>query len=353
MTKARVVALIVIGAFAASSCTATRSGTFKGTPADIYSAIPSATAVKVLLGDANWWAGPPSFEVSPLNSATAPLNERFSVSQEFLRLGTAEELLVRYTVFDTASFATTAMTAYQTAYGTSPSTPKVGDQVLYYGLQSSGAAPFASRTFVRVGQIVVQLVWSRKDSIPTLQQLANNAAKFANGLKNLGKTNQSTQPLDPKLLPPPGRFITLLGSTELPVESFVVMSLFPLPDATVALFHQRGVDTFAYGDYALDNDTRMEVQTALFTFGSTADAADWSNTFSPDTPDANGIASRYVPAGGNPAAGVYHYEFAVGPYGAYMLCKSSVSGEAASRECEASMETTALAWKIALGGLTP
>jgi hypothetical protein len=33
-----------------------------------------------------------------------------------------------------------------------------------------------------------------------------------------------------------------------------------------------------------------------------------------------------------------------------MVCKPSIDGEAASRECEAPLETTAIAWKLALNG---
>ena len=53
---------------------------------------------------------------------------------------------------------------------------------------------------------------------------------------------------------------------------------------------------------------------------------------------------------GNPASGEYHYLFAAGDYGVTLICRASLSGEAASRECEGPMQNTAVAWKIALGG---
>ncbi|TMD17806.1 MAG: hypothetical protein E6I96_00120 [Chloroflexi bacterium] len=342
-------ALVALAALAAS-CTAS-SGGFNGRPADIYSVIPRMAEVRSLMGDSNWWAGVPSFEVRPLDAETTPAVERYSVSQEYLHLGTAEQLLVRYTVYDKVSSATSAMSSYQTNFGTSPTTPKVGDQVLYYGLAGSGGAPFVTRTFVRVGQIVVAIVWSRKERGTTVQMLARNAQKFASALKDVSKAHATPPPVDANLLPPPGLDITLLGASELPVEAFVVMILTALPDTVLALLHENGVNTFTYGDYALNNDTHMEVQTGLLKFPTSADAADWASTFGPGTPDSQGISSGYIPSGGTPAAGVYHYVFSAGPYGALIICKSSIDGEAASRECEDPVHNTAVAWKLGLGGL--
>ncbi|TME02976.1 MAG: hypothetical protein E6I71_11530 [Chloroflexi bacterium] len=340
-------ALAMVGA----SCATLGSGGFNGKPADIYSVVPNQADVRTLLGDNDWWVGTPTFGVLPLDSMSTPTTVRFWVSQPYVHLGTAEQMLARYTVYDKASSATSAMSEYQNAYGTSPTSPKVGDQVLYYGLQGSSAAPFATRTFVRVGQIVVLIVWTRRDAIPTVAQLGKNASKFVAGLKDLSKVHARSTPVDPNLLPPPGLDITLLGSTQLPVESFVVMILAALPDPILALMRGGGINDFAYADYALNSDTHMEVQTGLLTFPTAADAADWASTFSPGTPDSNGIGGAYLPIGGSPAAGVYHYIFSSGKYGALVVCKSSIDGEAASRECEDPMKSTALAWKLALGGL--
>lgn len=348
----RLLALVALATLVLMSCAKLGSGgATNAIPADIYSVIPSVADVRALLGDSNWWVSPPSFEVSPLNSQSAPLNERFAVSQYYLHIGTAEQLFVRYTVYDSTTSATKRMTDVGNALGASPSNPKVGDQVLYYGAQGSSAAPMATRTFVRVGQILLAISWTRKDAMPTVQQLGKIASKFSVGLKNAGKTHASAHPVDAKLLPPPNLQVTLLGSAQLPVESFVVLFLASIPDQIVALLSQLGVTNFAYGDFALNNDTHMEVQTGLLTFGSASDASGWASTFSQGTPDANGISNAYIPIAGSPAAGVYHYLFASGSYGVLLVCRSSVDGEAATRECEDPMAATALAWKLALGGL--
>ena len=334
-----------------AGCAGIGGGTFNGKPADVYSIIPSQKDVQSLMGDANWWAGVPTFGVPPLNADTAPVAQRYAVSEQYLHIGTAEELLARYAVFDKASSATSVMNDYQTALGTSPSSPKVGDQVLYYGMAGTGGAPYAARTFVRVGQIVLSIVWLRKDPGITVDQLAKIARRFSQDLKDLSKVHGKLKAADPNLLPPAGLSITLLGSASMPVEAFPVMALTAMPEQILALMHHAGINDFAYGDYALNNDTHMEVQTALLTFPTPTDAGDWVTAFAPGQPDSNGISFGYIPTGGTPGAGVYHFVFASGRYGAFMVCKSAVDGAAASRECEDPTGTVALAWKLALGGL--
>src|SRR4029077_11627428 len=115
----------------------------------------------------------------------------------------------------------------------------------------------------------------------------------------------------------------------LPVESWVVMARSALPGTVVQLMQGIGVTDFVYGDYALNLDTHMEVQTALLKFATDADASSWASTFAGATPDTSGIASAYLPVGGTPAAGEYHYFFVQGVYGVMMVCKPSLDGEAA------------------------
>src|SRR5260370_40330515 len=102
------------------------------------------------------------------------------------------------------------MTNLQNVFGLSPTTPKVGDQVLYYSLGGSGAAPYITRTFVRVSQIVVQVIWARKDGVPKVAQLGKNATKFVHGLKKVlaGKVSASPQAINPQCLPTRGFDIT-------------------------------------------------------------------------------------------------------------------------------------------------
>jgi hypothetical protein len=345
--------LVVLAALVAVSCAKLGSTGTNAQPADIYAAGPNVSDVQGLFGgDNNWWQGPPSFEVRPLDAATLPFAERFSITQQFLHLGTAEQLLVRYTVYDKISSATTRMTDLQNALGLSPTSPKVGDQVLYYGLGGTGAAPYITRTFVRVGQIVVQVIWSRKDGVPTVAQLGKNAAKFVDGLKKVlaGKVKAAPVAVNQKYLPTPGLDITYLGSAQLPIEAWLVMDGLALPEAALAVLHGEGISNFVFGDFVLNNDTHMEVRTALLPFPSATAATDWASTFAPGTPDQAGVASAYIPVGGTPASGEYHYFFTSGAYGGMLICKPSIDGEAATRECEAPMERTAIAWKLSLGG---
>lgn len=349
ISRARWIACLLGVGVALSAC-AVGGSTFNGKPADLYSVIPTQNDVRKTMADDGWWEGPPTFQVKPLDYDITPATEKFAVGVNYLHLGSAEIMLARYTVYDKSASATSVMNDYQTVYGSSPSSPRVGDQVLYYAMAGSGAAPYVARSFVRVGQIVVQIVWSRKDSVPPMNQLGRVANLFAGDLKNASKAHGSFKQPDAKFLPPPGLDITKLGAAVLPIEAFAVMLLAALPGTLVDVLKSDAVDTFAYGDYVLNNDTHMEVQTALLAFPSTSIAGDWATGAAPGAPDSNGIASGYIATGGSPAGGEYHYIFTSGVYGVEIVCKPTVEGEAASRECEDPVERTAVAWMQALGG---
>ena len=346
--RARALAAVVALGLTLSACAVGTS--FNGKPADVYSVIPTQNDLRKVMGDDGWWEGPPSFQVKPLDYDITPATRKFAVTERYLHLGSAEFMLAQYAVYDKSSSASSIMSDYQTIYGSSPSSPRVGDQVLYYAMAGSGAAPYVARSFVRVGQIVVQIVWSRKDSVPSMKQLGNVASLFAGGLKNIAKAHGSFKKPDPKLLPPPGILITPLGSAVLPIEAFAVMLNASLPGSLVDQLHANAVDTFAYGDYVLNNDVHMEVQTAVLAFPSTSLAANFASQASPAAPDSNGIGWGYIPTGGSPAGGEYHFVFTASVYAVEMICRPSVEGEAASRECEDPVERTAVGWMQALGG---
>jgi hypothetical protein len=343
---------MALAAVALVSCARLPSSSTNAQPADIYAAGPTESDVRALFGDGNWWQGAPSFEVRPLDAATVAFTERFSITQRFLHLGSAEQLLVRDTVYDTTSSATTQMTTFQNAFGASPTSPREGDQVLYYGLGGSGGAPYITRTFVRVGQVIMQIIWSRKDGIPTVSQLGTNAAKFVSGLRKVlaAKGHSSLPAVDSKLLPPAGLDITFLGAAQLPIEAWLVMDQLAIPYPLATQLHAQGVNTFAFGDYALNNDTHMEVQAAVLTFATATVATDWANNFSTSAPDQTGISTAYIPGSGVEGAGEYHVLFAAGTHGAMLVCRATVEGEAASRACEGPLTRTAVSWKLSLGG---
>jgi hypothetical protein len=164
-------------AVAAVACTRSSTSGANATPIDLLTAEPRVSDVQALLGDSSWWPGPPSFGVRPLDSASMPFQERFHVVQRFAHIGTAETLDVEFTLWSSTSTATTQMSNLQSAFGTSASGPKVGDQVLYYGSQSSTAAPFETATFVRVGQVVTTISLNRKGAFPSVSQLGKIATK--------------------------------------------------------------------------------------------------------------------------------------------------------------------------------
>jgi hypothetical protein len=335
-----------------SSCAFGSSSAGSAKPADVYSIMPTQDDVRTLMGDNNWWAGPPSFEVLPLNAERMEVSQKFSVSEEYVHLGTGEQMVARYTLFDKSSSATSMMSNLSSTYSGAATSPKVGDDVLYVAQGSTGGAPFRYTTFVRSGQVILQMIWARKDRNLTTSTLAKVAKVFADPIKDLGKDHATLSPVDANLLPPPGLDITMLGAANLPLESFTVLSGVALPDTVLALLRSNGASTFVYGDYALNDDTHMEVQTAILKFPTPTAAVDFATTFAPNPPDDSGIAAGYLKiGGGTPASGVYHFVFSQGVYGVLMICKSSIDGEAASRECEDPSERTAIAWKAGLQGI--
>jgi hypothetical protein len=344
--------MVALTATLLTACARIGSGGFNGKVADLSAAGPTATDVQAVFGDSNWWAGPPTFQVRPLDSGTMPETELFGLTRTFIHVGSAEAFIVVYTAYNTVSAATTVMTNLKNQYSAGAPPQKVGDDTLYLNGNAPGAAPYVARTYVRLASIMVEIAWLNKDGPPTLQQRVKVAKKVIDGLQPVvsGKVHGKLQPVAQQQLPPPGLDITNLGSAQLAVESLPVMLSVAMPEAVLSLLQTDGLKDFAYGDYALNNDTHMEVQTAFLTFPTTADAVEWATNFSPNPPDPSGIGSGYIATGGSPAGGEYHYLFTAGTYGGLLICKPTIGGEAASRECEMPMERTALAWKLALRG---
>jgi hypothetical protein len=347
LTKA--LALIALLGVIASACTRASSSGTSAKPLDFYGANPTLADVRSLLGDANWWPGPPSFGVRPLDSSSMPYREKFHVITRFTHIGTAETLDIEYTLWDTTSSATTQMTNIQAAFGTSASGPKVGDQVLYYGSQTSGAAPYGTATFVRIGQIITTITLNRKDAFPSVSLLGRVASKVTSRLKDVLNGKVHATPLlagDASYLPPAGPDLTLLASVKIPIEAVIVMFDFAAPEALAAALKSTGVDNIVFGDYALNNDTHMEVRAGVFVFNTTTDAATWFNALRGSyTVDANGITAFYDYSNGQ-----YFSLFTAGTKGALLVCRSTALQESASRACELPLSRVAPAWQL---NLTP
>jgi hypothetical protein len=346
MRQIGVIALVTI---TLGACTRSSSTGSNAQPMDLYGANPSLADVRSLLGDINWWPGPPSFGVRPLDSASMSFREKFHVVTRFSHIGTAETLDIEYALWDSTSSATTQMTNAQAAFGTSVTGPKVGDQVLYYGSQTSGAAPYGTVTFVRVGQVVTTITLNLKDGFPGVAKLGKIASTVTSRLKDVlsGKVHVSPLPVsDESLLPPRGPDITLLGSLTLPVEAVVVMLGFASPEVLANVLHGTGIDNIVFADYVLDNDTHMEVRAGLFNFVTSQEATTWVDELRGSyNLDQNGIATFY-----DVGSGQYFSLFATGTKAAILVCRSTSEVEAASRSCESPLSRVGPAWQLSLSG---
>jgi hypothetical protein len=149
---------------------------------------------------------------------------------------------------------------------------------------------------------------------------------------------------DVAFLPPKGPDLTQLGSLVLPIEAVVVMLGFESPEALARVLHSNGVDSIVFGDYALNNDTHMEVRAGVFDFTTTQDAATWIDELRGTNPfDQNGIATFY-----DPGSGQYFSLFSAGSKAAILVCRATSDAEAASRACEAPLSRVGPAWMLSL-----
>jgi hypothetical protein len=228
-------ALLAVVAAACTRGVSTGTSSTGAEPMDLYTAMPPISDVRTLLGDDGWWAGPPMFGVRPLDVASMPFNQKFSVAQNYVHVGSAEMFTVDFEVWDDTSAAKSHMSTVLTALGTSAvAGPKVGDQAIYYGSQASGAAPFQTVTIVRVGQVVALIGLDLKDAFPKVAQLGKIATKVISRLKDAMSGKVSSTPLstsDAALRPPANLDITTLGSAKISVESALVMIGAPSFDA--------------------------------------------------------------------------------------------------------------------------
>ena len=321
---------------------------------DVYAASPSSSDAHAMLGGGQWWTSAPTFAQRPLNAATMSSSIQYQVIRRYGNVGTAESWKVVYTQFASSSAANTVITSIQNNAGAGVSGPKVGDQALYYGQQltqtsgtAQGGAPYETLTIIKSGAFLIESTWDRKDGFPSVDQLASIGRTLASRLSGAmsGKIKgEIISANDLALLPPPNAAMTLLGAVRLPIEAVPLMLNAAAPTEVHSLFTDLAVKDFVYGDYALDEDTHMEVQAAIFKFSNPADATSVFDTFSGGTtPDANGLVKSYNDSTG---PGQYDIEFQQGSYMGLMICRSTAedSNEAASRACETPIEVVSAAW---------
>lgn len=356
-------ALLLLVVLTAAACRSPFPSSSSGSAAriiDVYTASPTSADAHSLLGGGNWWTSAPTFAQRPLNAATMSSAIQYQIIRRYGNVGTAESWKLTYTEFASSSAATTVISNIQTNAGAGVSGPAIGDKALYYGQQltqtggtAQGGAPFETLTIIRVGAFLVESTWDRKDGFPTVSQLSKIGARIVSRLKDAmsGKIRGTVISTDDvAALPPPNAGMTLLGAVRLPVEAVPLMLNAAAPTAVQSLFTDLSVKDFVFGDYALDSDTHMEVQTATFKFSSAADANRVFDTFrAGDTPDANGLVKSYNDSTG---PGQYDIEFVSGSYMGLMICRSTSedSNEAASRACETPIEVVSAAWAGILKG---
>jgi hypothetical protein len=342
----RIVALGLLLSIVLAACG--RSSTSQGPSlATVYAGRVGLSDLSSAMDVGGWVEGPPTFGVRPLNSASIPDVEKFNLTLQFSRVGTMEGIRVEYHVWNATTFATNLMAAEQTSLGTSLSGPKAGDQVLYYNQNlGSGPAPYSSEALVRVGQTMMAIGWNRVSSFIDTKILGKFAQAAAKHLKDslAGKTRPSPVPQpDPLLLAPQGPDLTMLGTTVLPVGVVGQLLVSPAPDVLTGFLQSAGAKDVLFGDYALNQDTRMEVVTIGMTFTNPTDVPRWITGFFNSSGIQQGTYLDY-----EQDTGQYVAAFGQGNRAIMVVCKSSQAGEQAGRSCEGPLLRVVNGWRLAL-----
>lgn len=346
MTR-RVAAFVALLAVAMTACG--RFGTSSSPPtlASVYAGRLALSDLGSVVDTAAWVEGPPQFGARPLNSSSFSDVQQFQLLIRYRKLGTAERINILYLVLDTTAYATAFMTVQQQSLGTSLTGPKAGDQVLYYDQNTqSGAAPYLGQALIRLGPTVIAIGWSRVSSFVDTKLLGKVATSSANHLKDAlaGKVHPTPpSQIDSHLLPPRGPDISQLGTTVLPVDVVAQILDTANPDLMTSFLRNAGANTVVFGDYALNEDTRMEIVTVGMTFQTSAEVTQWIATFFPASGMQSGGYFNF-----DVGTGQYVAAFGAGSRAILAVCKSSAPGEAASRSCEGGYLNVVNGWRQAL-----
>jgi hypothetical protein len=274
--------------------------------------------------------------------------ERFGITQHFVHVGSAEQLVADYIVWSQTSYAT-AFFNFQQGTVTTQTGPKVGDQSIYWGSHTpTDTALFDSFALIRQGPILVQIALSRGSGYVDTTTMGRLATKLDTRLKNALKGTVRPTPLpstDAELLLPLGTDVTLAGAVRLPIEAGAELLGAAAPQDVVDSFTKLGVNDFLFGDYALNADLNMEVRAIVFTFSNSADAGAWIDlAIGRSNLDASGVAEGY-----SAAVGEYYAFILAGSHVGMLFCNSLDVYQAASRACETPLADLIGAWQTRLG----
>jgi len=339
---------VLVVALVAVSCSRAQGAGSNATPQMVYGAGVSLSDVRGLLGSNDWWQQTPTFIVRPLDLPDMPENLRFGISLQFVHLGTAERLSITSAAYTPISDATARITNVQSQNSNTTTSPKVGDQSVYYGFRSfSHTALYSTFAIARQWQVDISVDLEKDSGFADISLMGRIAGKAVSRLKDVLSGKAHPSPLakaDKNLLPPAGTDVTLVGSTRLPIETLVASLSFSAPQSVVDNFHQLGVVDFLYADFALNADLTMEVKANLLTFPSASEANAFINAaVGAANLDATGTAVGY-----SAASGQYYGFFLAGEYVGIVFCATTQPGASASRACEQPFTQVIAAWEQTL-----
>jgi len=90
----RLLALLALGAIAASACAKPFQSAPPANIMDVYATSPSASDAASLLGG-DWWPSAPTFGVRPLDDANFSAQVKYAVVRRYANVGTSESWRIR------------------------------------------------------------------------------------------------------------------------------------------------------------------------------------------------------------------------------------------------------------------
>lgn len=276
-----------------------------------------------------------------------PDQVRFDITQHFIHVGSSEQLIADYQVWNTTSNANLFFTFNQSNASTVTG-PKVGDASYYTNSRGpTDTSLYDTTAVVRVGSVIMSLAVSRGEGYVSTTDMGKLAKLMVTKLKSSLSGRLKPTPLpssDQQLLLPLGTDVTLAAAVRLPIEAAAELLGASSPQDVTDSFSSRGVSDFLYGDYALNADLNMEVRAVVFTFSNAVDATSWIDlAIGKSNLDANGVASGYAQS-----IGEYYAFILAGPHIGMLFCNSLSPYQAASRACESPMGRLIGSWQTRL-----
>lgn len=330
------------------------------TPGHLLAAALSPDDVEErFFGPEQWWPELPQFNVGIGDEAPGL---QFYVVQGYQQVGAlsrsrVESALILYEDEEAAKADFSGRLLTENDAGGEPATgANVGDESRYFLREGSREdTPYETTLRFRVGRLTGRISAFHElgyEAESTLTAWAEPVVRRSRQLLAGKLTARALPEAVAEAMPasPPPAIGPLMGEAAVPIESWALVDTSGDPERTRDNLSSLGADTLGFRRYALAADPSNVVETTLFTFADSDNAAEWVSGFLEmaaglDTLDAGetGPLSAFVSYGD-----AYELQFAAGNLVADVFCTSPFGD--ISPACEQAARDLAESW---YGSLSP